>query len=751
MERYKILCKNMTSLLIAISFMLIIPISGCVSAEPKTTPPAPLLSSPSSISEETSPPPDSPEAAVPECAVVVSFNPNPVPGVDGYWHYKVTLTETRGVGVTLKSAVIRYYSSSGPAGKPHVYDTKEWFENWLPGAYLLPNGKATTGAGLPVQQLTYGIFTFTGVDDNGHEMVAEGRVDFTQTSQSAQTSPVVNSMVLHQRAWEDAANNCGVDSLYKYSVYSSRSLAVSNPEVYLQADKLWMDMIAGCNGWRANYLARNRGVTGDKWLEEVLLIIDDGFRGDKNVDAFKWEAFNWEEHRKNATDLFDFYEDAETLECVDNRLVFLWNAMKGLDWQMPYTALAEAEYMRLTSEGKDAYLILTEGRKGYVAELTENTIVLHDSLTGNLADDVDGSAVLVMNNENVWYPLMDRDDRGKDAGLLSVVKKYCNEYETPELTEFEARILEDLREGTRLENKDEFSWAKLLAIRAVNQNTWRATPLRELSAELFPERYAEDSNYSDSPNEQQVQGMVITEMGNRLSPVSAAWAEIIQRNASEPEKAFETLGNTYWERFHRTDSSSNFVYGDYYHCWLPNLDDKLISGLGNCIVEATNIMSALSLADLDEWEVYETNWFSLERRGGHVICGAYTPDGDYSLSNGLFNTRDQSILHGPLWDIEGAVAYNMIYNPKKGFIVFTQTENAANFSKYIIPFTNLSFEETVDFLEHIKTLEEDALIVENYWPAKAKTIDEYFVYITDKDELWEETDLAGLEIIDGEE
>lgn len=231
--------------------------------------------------------------------------------------------------------------------------------------------------------------------------------------------------------------------------------------------------------------------------------------------------------------------------------------------------------------------------------------------------------------------------------------------------------------------------------------------------------------------------MVITEMGNRLSPASAVWAEIVQRNASDPKKAFETLGDTYWEWFHRTDSSSIFVYGDYYRCWLPNFDDKLISGLGDCIVEATNVMSALSLADLDEWEVYETNWFSLDKRGGHVICGAYATSGNYTLSNGLFNIRDQSVLHGPLWDMEGKVAYNMIYNPKRGFIVFVQTKNAANFSEYITPFTNLSFEETVNFLQHIGSLEENILISEEYFPGKAKTIDEYVRYITQKANQWQ--------------
>jgi len=549
--------------------------------------------------------------------------------------------------------------------------------------------------------------------------------------------PGAKVAILHQKAWKQAAANCSSNNYCKYSIYSARSLAVSNPEVYLQADMLWMDMICTYGGWECNYLSRDRELAGTDWWEEVGGKIDDSFRYEKHSGAFQWESFNWEKHRKNAVDLFDFYGDAEKLNWVDNRLMFLWNAIKGLNWKMPYSSIAEAEYLKLSSDGKEVYLVLTEDRKGYVAELTTDNIVLHNPLTGQLIDSIDGSAVLVMNNDYVWYPLMERDDSGRDAGLEKVVERYCAEDKKPKLTEFERSILSDLKDGTKLESEVEFSWAKLLAIRAVNQYTWRSKPLRGLSAKLFPERYKEDNNYSDSPNEQQCLGMVITEMGNRLSPISATWAEIIQKNASNPREAFEELGEQYWECLHRADAQSGWVYGDYYRCWLPNLDDKLISGLGNCMVEATNTMAALSLANVQEWEIYETNWWSLVERGGHVICGAYTPYGNYSLSNGLFQTRDKSVLHGPLWDADGRVAYNIIYNPEQGFVTFVQTKNAANFSEFVTPFTNLTFEQTIDFLEHVKALEETALIAEEYFPGKAMTIDEYIHYITQNADQWE--------------
>ena len=119
-----------------------------------------------------------------EDAITVSFDPNPVPvGISSgkeYWTYKITLTETKGVGVTLKTSVLQYYSSDGPSGSPSVNDTKEWFESWLPGAYLPANGKVTVNGRLSVQAITYGEITFTGIDDNDQKIVAIGRVDFSQ-------------------------------------------------------------------------------------------------------------------------------------------------------------------------------------------------------------------------------------------------------------------------------------------------------------------------------------------------------------------------------------------------------------------------------------------------------------------------------------------------------------------------------------------------------------------------------------------
>jgi hypothetical protein len=469
------------------------------------------------------------------------------------------------------------------------------------------------------------------------------------TGTTASTCYAAGSIVetpkgIHERAWRQAAESALTGSEFqKYAIYSSRSLAVANPEVYLQADEAWMKMMYDFSGWGANYLARDRKLTRETgWYEEVESKIAEGLHiiePEKAQEPFNWTLFRWADHRRNAIDLFDLYEGAPVFSVLDNRLMFIWSAMKGTKWRMPYTSLAEAA------------------------------------------------------------------------------------------------ILSDLAEGTRLVNRSDFAMATMVAMRIVNQYTWRVRPLADISGRLFTARYAESDQYGDSPYEQQCIGMVVTEIGNRLCPITSVWASDVQANASDPRKALERLGSAYHERFHRTDHDSKWVYGDYYHCWLPNLDDKLLSHLGNCLVEAGNTMAVLTLADVDDWEVFETNWLTIGEGGGHVICGAYTPKGNCTLNNGLFNPTDRACRRGPLWDINGRVAFAMIYAPEAGFITTVQTYNPKRFSAFETPYTNMSFDETVAFLERIADLERHVSFMVDR--PTYKSLPEYIEYMTLNRDKWE--------------
>jgi hypothetical protein len=114
-------------------------------------------------------------------AIDVSFDPNPVTLIEGQIHWKSVLIEKKGVGVNIKKVTRQFYSESGPMGTLQVFsNVSQWFQN-LSGTYLPPNQTGIIGAGSNFQGPNwpkYAIETFYGTDDNGNEVVAEGRIDF---------------------------------------------------------------------------------------------------------------------------------------------------------------------------------------------------------------------------------------------------------------------------------------------------------------------------------------------------------------------------------------------------------------------------------------------------------------------------------------------------------------------------------------------------------------------------------------------
>jgi hypothetical protein len=123
----------------------------------------------------STPPPSTPAATI-EGPVTVSFDPSPVVAVNGRVSFRVILTETKGVGVSFKNCVIQRYTASGPVGTPVGMTSPNWFQN-LAGSYLPANAKGTIGAGWGAGA-AYATFEFTGTDDSGKEVIANGRVDF---------------------------------------------------------------------------------------------------------------------------------------------------------------------------------------------------------------------------------------------------------------------------------------------------------------------------------------------------------------------------------------------------------------------------------------------------------------------------------------------------------------------------------------------------------------------------------------------
>ena len=139
---------------------------------------------------------------------------------------------------------------------------------------------------------------------------------------------------------------------------------------------------------------------------------------------FSWAKFRWGEHRANAVSLQSFYRSKGLdffLSWADQRLPFIWNSLKGIGWKIPELSLAECLYFEKKNTGGTPYLLISDSGKGYLVSKDD----LIDPLSGKVIEkvEIEGSIVLVMNHEDVWYPLMERDDRARNADLRTVLTR----------------------------------------------------------------------------------------------------------------------------------------------------------------------------------------------------------------------------------------------------------------------------------------------------------------------------------------
>jgi len=543
---------------------------------------------------------------------------------------------------------------------------------------------------------------------------------------------------IHQKAWSEAAENIGQNRYFKYGLYSSRSLMVHNPEIYLKADGFWLDEILTVYpGWQSDYEDRDRSLTGEERWKRVDGIISDGFMNNTRntgTTEFSWAKFRWGEHRANAVSLQSFYRSKGLdffLPWADQRLPFIWNSLKGIGWKIPELSLAECLYFEKKSTGGTPYLLISDSGKGYLVSKDD----LIDPLSGKVIEkvEIEGSIVLVMNHEDVWYPLMERDDRARNADLRTVVSAYCEEGRKPVLTELEASLLEKLKKGTTIQDELDENWAVFFASRTGKQNAWNAEPMRKLCSKLFPDRYAENQNRpDDNPYEVVALNMVVTELANRLSPAAARLAALGREKTSVVE-AMKAIAGQYESWFKRSDNG--FVYGYYYCNWLPTLEDKLLSGLGDCFVEAGNVGAAMQLMDKKGWHTWIANWWDKNDKGGHVIAGVYSDTERGMLSNGLF---DNSCTEGPLHTFEGRFIFALVYKTNSAFLTTGQSYNGrTEFSPFITPFTNLSSESGLALIHEIAKYEPDfEVAIGNTFNMQYQKLSPYISDMETKKEQW---------------
>lgn len=523
----------------------------------------------------------------------------------------------------------------------------------------------------------------------------------------------------HDRAWQEALSSDSFENEWKYAIYNNRSIMVSNPEVYLQADRFWLYNVAmKYGGWGDEFLHRDGN---DATYDLIVAQLGESNFGGSGGLKFTWKLFNQHKQKYlvNETNLFGFYDDLQVTgyhRWLDKKMPFIWSSLKNKDWKIDSITLTQMKYYELYEERKNVWMLVDVQGHSYVAEVINrgrSVQVINprdDSVINNIKDL---KICLIMNDTAVWYPLMGRDDRSVDRDLSLVQSWVAEEGSRPMLDVFEASMLGAAVQRTRLETPEDWRWAAVFANRIGKQWAWRVPSILEYMKEIFPERYAEARRVrygtADIPYELTALNMLITEMGNRLSPLAAHVAASAANKTSDAD-VFRAISVMYQQWFARPDGSGN-VYGQYYTIWLPTFEDKLLSSASDCFVEALNVGAVLTLIGMirTDWNVYITNWWSLDRRGGHVIAGIYSTSSAYSLSNGTFG-RDGTTLFGPFYSYKNKYAYCLYLKPGVGVLTSVQQGNNASY-QYKNIFSTVEKHALLDFVKEILTFEKESLFI----------------------------------------
>jgi hypothetical protein len=423
-------------------------------------------------------------------------------------------------------------------------------------------------------------------------------------------SPVEESSSLHTSAWEMVIQKAHEDLSYVYSFYATRTLAVKHPEIYLQADGLFVEIITTNTGFKRAFEIKDVH-------DETLYTRSYGsppFSFD-DVDFSTYTTLGFREYYPQGYPVFSFLDRrilpiASTLKSKDNRLTQL---EKGV--QAYFAERGEKEMYLLYCDNENTYLY------------SDDDIIWADTLEP--VEEIDGNPILIFNEEYVWYPLMERDDTDKDALLKTLVTACATDVTVPHLEEGELAFLDELKRVTELQSHLEEDMALLSALRPV----WN---LEKYSKTDLYERVGESG--IDFIGERRF----LLKQGNYLSPITAYLAAISE--ACEGENKMIEVSREYLKHA-STDTLQFAAHGHTWYCDLveQTIEESYTTKAGHCIVQAANISAALDLAHMEYYWVEGYSEKIVSGPNAHDwLC---IPACDGTVSNGLYLPGKKLLLN----------------------------------------------------------------------------------------------------------
>jgi hypothetical protein len=405
----------------------------------------------------------------------------------------------------------------------------------------------------------------------------------------------------HQDVWTSYFEKATTDNYYKYGIYAARLLAVKHPEIYLQADDLFIDLV------------NTKTMETRTWERSRML--DSHRFSIKKLELEKYENISNNNFYPPECKYFPFLDrrilsSASVLRTVKGGQIITQKKIKEIEEGILL-------YLQKKKENPNQilFLIYCDDESTY---LIVNESLL--SLKGNsVVEKVYGNPILIFNEEHVWYPLMERDDTDKNLNLSQIVTKYRTDKVFPELTNIEEELVQALRKNSLLTTQEQkdmaiLSAAKCSSCYGFSRPQYRDKRLMNIWKRIFPE-FSEEHIYSIIGIHPAggLDNTIIKEIvkrGNFLSPLTSDFASLEISELREKYKK-QLQWNCIW----------TLGLMEY------SIDESYFSKGGTCDVHAVNYSSILDLAEIDNYLIHGYNPGEFT----HEIV--YVPKYDFVCSN----------------------------------------------------------------------------------------------------------------------
>ncbi len=407
----------------------------------------------------------------------------------------------------------------------------------------------------------------------------------------------------HLIGYEKVLTRAESNPFYKYGIYSSRIIAVKNPEVYLQGDMLFANFITTQPDYAKAYCEE---VNSQYFMLPV-----------ENNEPFSFQMVDFSQYPVlPKEEIYGAWVSLYTF--LDERITSIHTTLKT----KAITSLEAANlmYIKVRVEGSplnETFLIFTKERNAYL--YCEGKYF--DCLGKDIESETVKNPILVFNEEAVWYPLMDRDDSETNPVLKRLVAAIVTVDNKPSLSAVETKLVDQLKLVSMLNDSKQ---EELAAIYSIHYDGMRG--IGDLIKRAVLSGYGRKRLY---------QNLLIMKIGNYLSPHTSYLSSMIKNRLETNLKNIEAV---YLQKVGTRKEWQKGAFSAWAHTWPctlieNNIDDAFRTRGGHCISQAMNLSAVLELAEVK-------NVFVNYRTDKHPHGIIILPQLNTSFSNGLLLGRD---------------------------------------------------------------------------------------------------------------